>query len=210
MRWIFALLLLLDAALAGYIYLQRTRPNPDAQLPRLQMNADQIRILPGPPKPAKPAAAMCLEWRSFDPSELARARAALEPLALGERLSSREVAITAGWWVYMPPQNTQAAMEKKASELRDLGVTEFFPVTEPGRWRYAISLGIFRSEAAAQTYLLQLRSRGVRSALVGAREQRVTQTALVIREPNAEESAKLIELSAGYPGTELRAAECQG
>jgi hypothetical protein len=44
--------------------------------------------------------------------------------------------------------------------------------------------------------------------VVGNREQRVTQTAIVVRDPASEESARLVELSAAWPGTEVRAADC--
>jgi hypothetical protein len=137
-------------------------------------------------------------------------RQALSALAAGERISEREVSVVASWWVHMPPQGSQAAMERKARELTELSVTDFFPVTEAGRWRYAISLGLFRSEDAARTHLAQLRAKGVRSAVIANREQRVTQTAFVLREPTAQESARLAELSAGWPGTELKAVDCPG
>jgi hypothetical protein len=74
-------------------------------------------------------------------------------------------------------------MERKAAELRNLGVDEYFTILDPGRWRYAISLGVFRSEEGATRFLAQLRQMGVRSATVGEREQRVTQTAFLISEP---------------------------
>jgi len=210
-KWVFVVLLLVNAALGGYLYWRQVTPNPDSQILDLQMNADQIRIIAEPPRP-QPAlrAAACLEWRGFSAADAARMRPALSALAGGERISEREVSVVASWWVHMPPQGSQAAMERKVRELTELGVTDFFPVTEAGRWRYAISLGLFRSEDAARTHLAQLRAKGVRSAVIGNREQRVFQTAFVVREPTAEESARLAELSTAWPGTELRAADCPG
>lgn len=208
MRWVALLLLLVNIALGGYIYLQRTRPNPDANLLNLQMNAEQIRIVPLRERPKTPAKVACLEWRSFGVAERARALAALEPMALEDRLSVQEVGVIARWWVYMPPQNSRASMDRKASELRDLGIDVYFPVTDDGQWRYAITLGIFVNEAGADAFLEQLRDRGVRSALIGEREQRATQTVLTIREPRPEEAAKLVELSEDFPGTELKAGDC--
>jgi len=49
----------------------------------------------------------------------------------------------------------------------------------------------------------------VRSATVGEREQRVTQTAFVISEPTEAESVKLADLRNEFPGSELRAVECR-
>ena len=100
-------------------------------------------------------------------------------------------------------------MERKAAELRNLGVDEYFPILDPGRWRYAISLGVFRSEEGATRFLGQLRQMGVRSATVGEREQRVTQTAFVISEPTEGESVKLTDLRNEFPGSDLRAVECR-
>jgi hypothetical protein len=213
MKWVFVLLLLVNAALGGYLYWRHITPDPDSRLVQLQMNADQIRIIPEPPKPPPAPAtqtAACLEWRAFSGADLDRVRQSLAAVGLGGRVAEREVSVLASWWVHMPPTGSQAAMQRKASELEELGITDFFPVTEAGRWRYAISLGLFRTEDAARAYLAQLRTKGVRSAVVAKREQRLTQTAFVVREPSAEESAKLAELSAASPGTELRAADCPG
>ncbi|HWQ37133.1 MAG TPA: SPOR domain-containing protein [Burkholderiales bacterium] len=209
MRWLVAGLALLNVGLAGYLFLGYVRVDPDAQVIHRQVNAEEIRIMSQPPAPP-PARTLlaCLEWRGFVSADLPRARDALARLALGPRLSEREVGAVARWWVHMPPQGSQAAMERKAGELRNLGVTDFYPVTESGQWRYAISLGLFRSEDAARTYLAQLRAKGVRSAQLTQRDQRIDQAAFVIRDPTAEESARLLELSALFPGTELRAVNC--
>lgn len=214
MKWVFLLLLAVNIGFGVFVYLRDKAPNPDAQLIALQMNADKVRIVPPRPAPVPAPAtasarAACIEWGEFGTGELARARGALDRLALGARARRVEVSVTAGYWVFIPPLRSQAAMERKVSELRQLGVNEYFPVLDPGRWRYAISLGVFRSEQGATRYLAQLRQDGVRSATVGEREQRVTQTAFLFSEPTEEESAKLAELKNEFPGTELRVVECR-
>lgn len=223
MKWLFILLLVANAAFGGYVWLREHAPNPDAQLARLQMNADQVRIIPAPERPAPvvaqapqpasvvaqaPAPGACLEWGSFGGGELARAQAAIDRLSLGERVRKVDVAVTAGYWVYIPPQKSGAAMERKSAELKALGVADYFPVTEANRWRHAISLGIFRSEEGAKKYLAMLRGKGVRSAVIGRRDQRVTQAAFLVRGPSEEESASLVVLKSEFPGSELRALEC--
>ena len=211
MRWVFLLLLAVNIGFGVFVYLRDKAPNPDAQLIALQMNADKVHMVPPRPAPASVTAsarAACIEWGGFGAGELARAQGTLDRLALGARARRVEVSVTAGYWVYIPPLRSQAAMERKASELRNLGVNEYFPVLDPGRWLYAISLGVFRSEEGATRYLAQLRQKGVRSATVGEREQRVTQTGFLISDPTGEESAKLAELKNEFPGIELRAAEC--
>jgi hypothetical protein len=225
MKWLFILLLLANIAFGGYVWLRETAPNPDAQISRQQANADQMQIIPEPQRPAPappqslpaappaatapaPMSSTCVEWGSFGGAELARAQAAIDRLALGDRVRRIDVSVTVEFWVYIPPQKSRAEMERKAAELKDLGIAEYYPVTEANRWRYAISLGIFRSEEGAKKYLATLRGKGVRSAVAGKRDQRVTQSAFLVRGPNEEDSANLVVLRSEFPGSELRALEC--
>lgn len=209
MKWVFVILLIVNVVLGGYLYLQHTRPNSDSQLINLQMNADKIRVIPEPARPKRSARTACLEWGSFGDLEIGRVREALSAADLGQRVSAGKETVTAKWWVYMPRQRSRARMERKANELRKLGITDLDTITERGRWQYAISLGAFRKEISARSYREQLEKSGVRTAVVGEREQRVTQTTLTIRAPSASESARLVELAARFPGSDMRAGECQ-
>lgn len=215
MKWVFFLLLAANLVAGAFVYVRETTPNPDAQLLRLQMNADQINVIPAPRRPPAsapvPAAASteCLDWGSFGPDQIARAQAVLDALGFGERARSKQVSVNMAFWVHMPLRS-QADMERKIRELNKLGVTEYSPVLEPGPWRFSISFGVFRTEESAGAHLAQLRQKGVRSAVIGEREQRVTQTAFTISEPSADESARLRNLQAEFPGSELDAAACPG
>lgn len=221
MKWIFFLLLAANLVFGGYVYLREHAPSPDSQLARNQLNADQLRIVPPRGRPAATQAvppshavqatagsSACVEWGSFGSGELGRAQVAVDRLALGDRVRRIDIQVMAGFWVYMPPMKSKAEMDRKAGELRNLGVVDYYPVLEAGRWRYAISLGFFRSEEGAKKYLATLREKGVRSATSGKREQRVNQAAFVVRDPTDEDSANLIVLRSEFPGTELRALEC--
>jgi hypothetical protein len=208
MRVLFFLLVAANLALAGYALLRPTG-GQEAHLLSEQLNADQIRIIP-PPPPAPPAARKvgCIEWGSFSQAELAIARHALEPLQLGERVTVIDVPAVANWWVFIPPLKDRAELDKKTAELEELGVTEYHPVESPGPLRYAISLGIFRNEDTASRFLEGLQQKGVRSARVTNREHRLTLAALVLRDTDGQLHARLAELQAQVPGSELRALDC--
>jgi hypothetical protein len=212
MKWVFLLLLVVNLGLAAYGYLQHTRPNPDANIVDFQMNADKVRIISEPVvvkskrQSLEPTA--CLEWGSFGDLELRRVSEALSSLDLGERISARKEEVTTNWWVYMPPQGSRAKMDRKAQELVDLGITDFAKVTDDGPWHYAISLGAFNKEEAARAYLAELRDKGVRTAEIGRRAQRVMQTTLIIRSPTPAESTRLVELATRFPGADMRASGC--
>ncbi len=212
MRWLFVFLLLVNIALAGYGYIRHTRPNPDAKIVDFQMNADKIQIVREPVIPAAQRAARartaCLEWGTFGDLELRRVSEALASLELGDRITARKQEVTTNWWVFMPPQGSRARMDRKADELVDLGITDFVNMPEPGRWRYALSLGAFRNEEGARAYLAELRDKGIRTGEIGRREQRMLQTTLVIRAPNPAESTQLVELARRFPGSDMRATQC--
>ncbi len=209
MKGLFVLLLLANVALAGYAWYLSLQLKPDAALLGQQMNADKIRIIAPrpmvpPPRP-KPA---CLEWGTFGAGELKSAQSALETLQLGERLTSHDVQVVAGFWVYIPPLKNKVEVDRKIAELERLGVKDYYAVEGQGPMKNAISLGIFRTEEAAIGYLERLQQKGVRSARAGNREHRVTQTAFVVRAPDVALTAKLAELRLQFPGSELRAVDC--
>ena len=211
---VFVLILVVaNLALAGFVFLRESTPSPDRQIQRRQLNADQIRIIPEPPPraptPAKVAAvaATCLEWGGFGPTDMPRAEAALETLALGDKLRKVDVTVQTTYWVYVPPQKSKADLDHKLKELKDLGIADLAPVIEGVRWRYAISLGLFRNEEGAKKFLAAVRDKGV-PAQLGPREQKVNQSAFLVREPTETQSLQITNFKNDYPGSEMRTIPC--
>ena len=158
-----------------------------------------------PPAAAAPAAAIaCMEWGSFTLADAPSAEKALEPLALGGRLAQRRTEEKAGWWVFIPPQGSRQAALKKAGELKSLGVDDYFVVAEE-EFRWALSLGVFRNEDAAQARLLALRAQGVRTAQVGPRETVVPKVWLQVKGVDGALEARLKEIARQVDGSELKA-----
>ena len=217
MRAVFLLLVL--ANLAFFAWSRYGAPDAPSVPPQSrQVEPEKLKViapkdLPAPvakkekppekPAPSPPSLA-CLEWGSFTLADAPRAQQALEPLALGERLAQRRTEEVAGGWVFIPPQGSRQGALKKAAELKNLGVEEFFIVQEEGEHRWALSLGVFRSEDAAQTRLAALRTQGVRSARVGPRETVVPKIWLQVKSVDAPLQARLREIARQVEGSELR------
>lgn len=208
MRLFFYIVLAANIVLLAYAWLRSPAPSPDAELVNQQIDADKLQIMAPKPLFVPTAITACLEWGPFGTGELKVARTAVEGLQPGISLSQREVQTVAGYWVYIPPVESRSEVDRKIAELRSLGVEEYYAVESQGVMRNAISLGIFKTEEAANAYLERLRERGVRSARAGSREHRVTQTVLVIHDPDIALTAKLAELRLQFPGTELKALQC--
>ena|SRR5690349_8239403 len=224
MRALFLLLVLANLIFFAWVQITREGADANSRISELQIAPEKIRQLkaPAPATPAKKvpgkaippasktaaAPAACLEWGVFAGPTVAKAESALARLELPASQVDRAVADAGGYWVYMPPLKTKVEIDRKISELKSFGVTEFFVVQDAGQWKNAISLGIFRTEDAAQTYLAKLKERGVRSAIAARRENFLKQVAFYVRDPNAATVAKLTELQKEFSGTEMKAAPC--
>ena len=226
MRTVFFLLLSANLGFLAWSYFGG-RGSTEAQLMEQQLNPQAITLLgpeqlsalaaerakqvaarPKPPPPPSPppkvAVAACLELGAFNPGEVARVQQVLEALELGPRLSRRRVQEFASYWVFMPPQGSRQAANRKSAELKKLGVEDFFVVQEDPKFQLAISLGVFKTEEAAQARLVELRNKGVRTARVAPRETPVQKIYFTVREVPEALASRLNELRQGFPGSELK------
>lgn len=219
MRILFLLLLLANVVFFAWSrYVSPPEAGADPAPLARQIEPEKLKVVaPGelPPAPAAPvsarpapvavAAAKCVEWGSFTVADAPRAEKALEPLALGARIGQRKTEEMAGFWVFIPPQsNGRTGAIRKATELKSLGITDYFIVQEDGPHRWAVSLGVFRTEEAARARLAVLRTQGVRSAQVGARETTVPKVWLQVKGVDAPLEARLRDVAREIEGSELR------
>ena len=212
MKLFFLILLIANAAAYGYIRFDESRVGADSQIALLQIGPDKIKLLKSGVRASeskgaatRPSPALvCLEWGGFSAEEAARAAAALATLTLGDKVSQRETSDS--YWVYIPPLKTKAEADKKAADVKSFGISDFYVIQDNDQWKFAISLGMFKSEEAATNYLAQLRQKGVRSAVVGPRGAKAG--IFVIRDPGDAAASKIAELRADFPASTLKAAAC--
>ena len=188
-----------------------------SRIEQLQINPERIKVMAaatrgpgGQQAQGADAAAFraCLQWGPLVGPSLARAEAALAQLELAQPPVQRAVADAGGYWVYIPPLKNRADLDQTLSELRALGVVDAFVVQDPAKWRNAISLGIFKTEQAARTFLTGIQQRGVTSAVAERRENFFKSFAYFVREPDTATVAQFAQLQRAFPGTEIRAAAC--
>jgi hypothetical protein len=213
-RTLFLLLLLANVVFFAWSrYVSPPEASADPAPLSRQIDPDKVKVvapaeLPAPVsvRAAGTVTATCVEWGSFTLTDAPRAEKALEPLALGPRVGQRRTEEQAGWWVFIPAQNNgRPGAVRKATELKSLGINDYFIVQEDGPHRWAVSLGVFRTEEGARARLSALRTQGVRSAQVGARETTVPKVWLQIKGVDAPLEARLRDVAREVEGTELRA-----
>ena len=169
------------------------------------LSPQQVAAL-GPAK-VSALADVCVEWGPLSDSDKARALASLEPLDLARLLSQKKVEVVANYWVFIPPAANRPAADRRVEELRALGVKDLLLI-DGGPQRFAISLGAFQAEAAAQARLDALLAQGVKTARIGPRTQAVIQNNLVVRDPPAPAVTRMKELQPGFPGSDIKIGTC--
>ena len=212
MRTVVVLLLLANLALAGYLWLDSASGGEGVRL-KQQVRPDAIKLLTpqevaalGPAKAAA-LADVCLEWGPFGDADKTRALADVDGLALGRLLTQRRIDTSIGYWVYLSPFATRSAADKRASELRSTGLKDVF-VVDGGAQRFALSLGSFRTEDAANAHLADMTKQGIAGAKVGPRPQGSALTVLVIRDPREPVLTRLRELAPSYPSADVKVGGC--
>ncbi len=156
----------------------------------------------------KPGAQACLEWGDFSGPDLARATAALSAMQLADKLSQRQIEQDIGYWVYFPPLGNKAAVNRKIAEIKALGISEYFVVPGSGRWHNAISLGVFKTREAAQSFLHGLHAKGVHTARVGERASKLMSTIFMLHGVDAATASKLTAMQNDFPGSALNNVPC--
>lgn len=133
-----------------------------------QKKATEARKADEAKKLAAASAPACTSWGGLSRAQadelVQRARSA----GLKSQLSNS--GTPTAWWVHLPPQSDRAGAERKAAELRGLGVSDFFIVNDAGPNQNAISLGLYKNEDSAKRMLEQLKASGVQTARISTRE----------------------------------------
>jgi hypothetical protein len=158
------------------------------------------------PAAAPPKALLaCTEVGTFGAGEARRFETRLARLELGERQSRREVQEqdVTGYLVFLPPQGSKEAAEQKAAELRELGVTSFFIMSSDSPYKWAISLGVFKSETSAQTLQASLAKQGVQGVRITPRGPQVTRFAYQFRQIDTATRTRIAAYAERFDGAEL-------
>lgn len=161
------------------------------------------------PAAPKPALVACTLIGNFAAPEARRFEAMIAPLAFGQRQTRENVAVPeiTSHIVFIPSPGSKEAADRKAAELKELGITSYFIMNDNSPMKYAISLGVFKSETSAQTLLATLTKQGVTGAKVAGRSSQATKMAYRFRALEPAAKAKLDAIAARFPEQESRSCK---
>lgn len=217
MRFLFFLLLVVNAAFGAHIWLSHARGATDDPGKR-EINPEAMKIVAiADPKVAASTAARvnaakqlaesvaagaCIEF-SVKSADAEKVQKSLAELNLGERLSERKLEEVNRWWVFIPPANTRAAADSQITSLKRQGVKDISLQGDN-----SISLGVFSSEEAAAKVLGDVQAKGAKNVQKAPRSSQVTGQVFTVREPDTALVARFTLLSADMPESTLKATAC--
>jgi len=102
--------------------------------------------------------------------------------------------------VYLPPNGGREGAQRRSAELKERGVSNFFIMQGDSPLRYAISLGVFKSEAAAQKHSSDLARQGVRGVRILPRGPQTTRAAFQYRRIDAATRAQIAAIADQFSG----------
>ena len=108
------------------------------------------------------------------------------------------------WLVNIPPQGSKEAADRKAAELRNLGVANFYVMQGDSPLKFAISLGVFKTESGAQALLAQLNKQGVHTARITPRGPQTTHYVYRLRALDAATRKRVAGYADRFDGVAVR------
>jgi len=210
-RTLFLILMFVNVAFFAWRYYDEHFPSRGADPFAQQLHPERVKLVT-PEELARMTGARrqaaCVELGPIASGDAARAEEAVSGIAAGLKVTQRRAEEPGRWWVYLPPLATRQAAAQRSAELRKQGIEDSLVINDDTQWRNAISLGVFRSEDAANKRADELRRRGVRGFEVAPREGAGARTYVQLRDAPEPVRNKLGELKDGFPGAEVR--ECPG
>lgn len=178
--------------------------------PRTSAPPDSANAAATPAAATTNPASACVELggaAGLTAEEVKRVETLLAGLSLAPpRVATRKSEDNPGYVVNLPPFKSKADADRAATELRRIGVEDFFVIQDSTPLKFGISLGVFKSEDAAKAHLTALTQRGVRNARISPRPQTSQQRAwLQISNVDADLNAWLGDIRQQVPAAELRA-----
>lgn len=165
-----------------------------------------------PPAESAPAPATllaCVQAGPFSAGEARRFETRAARLELGQKQSRISVPFqeVSSYMVYLPPAGGKEGTDRRTLELKQRGIENFFVIQGESAMKYAISLGLFKAEAAARTHAATLERQGVRGVRILPRGPQGVRTAYQFRDIGLEVRSRIADIAKDFAG--VRLGDCE-
>ncbi|WP_312514698.1 SPOR domain-containing protein [Massilia sp.] len=177
----------------------------EADTPAPQPEPVAAAAPPAPPSPA-PQLVACVQAGPFSTADARRFESRVNRLNLDARPSRVETPFqeVTSRLVYLPPNGGREGAQRRAAELKELGVSNFFIMQGDSPLRYAISLGVFKTQGAAQKLAADLGRQGVRGVRILPRGPQTTRTAFQYRRIDAAARTRIAGIADDFSGAAVQ------
>ncbi|WP_137171583.1 SPOR domain-containing protein [Massilia sp. HP4] len=174
-----------------------------------QAAATEAPAAPTAPVAVAPDLVACVQAGPFSAADARRFESRIANLDLAARQTRVEVPFqeVSSRLVYLPPNGGREGAQRRAAELKERGVENFYIMQGDSPLRWAISLGVFKTDSAAQKLVTQLQRQGVRGVQVLPRGPQVQRAAYQYRAIEPGVRTRLAGIADGYPNAGLRSCE---
>jgi len=160
-----------------------------------------VPVAAAPPSPA----VACVETEAFAAGDARRFETRLARLDLGARQTRLTVPFqeVTSHLVYLPPANGKEGADRRTAELRERGVSNSFVMQGDSPLKWAISLGVFKTETAARNEAARLTKLGVAGVRVLPRGPQSQRFAYRFRDIDAAIRNQIVAAGRGMPAAVL-------
>ena len=157
------------------------------------------------PAPAV-ATIACTQAGAFAAADARRFETRIARLELGARLTRTSVPFqeVSSHLVYLPPNGGKEGADRRVAELKEKGVDNFFVMQGESPLKWAVSLGVFKTESAAQNLAATLGKQGVRGVRVLPRGPQGTRAAWRFRDLTPDERSRIAGIADDFAGVQVR------
>lgn len=212
LRFLFVILLMGNAVVfayhRGHLDDLVTTGREPARLER-QLNPDAIQLANAASAQAasENELADCVELGNFSAAEARRLEPQLNALSPERELVRRELMEASSHMVLVTPQGGRSAADKRAAELRQAGITDFYVLQEASPHRWGISLGVFKNEEGARAHLAAVEKLGVQNAQIVEHKMNLPQVTFQLHGDPPALHAAVDKWLADFPRIEKRSCE---
>jgi len=163
---------------------------------------------PPVPEPEPVATIACTQAASFAAGDARRFETRIERLGFGARQSRTSVPHqeVTSHLVYLPPNGGKDGADRRVAELKEKGIAgDYFVMQGEGPMKWAVSLGVFKTDTAAQGLMTALGKQGVRGVRVLPRGPQTTRAAWQFRDLTEEERKRVADIADDFAGVQVRA-----
>ena len=208
MRLLFYLLLLANAIV--FVLHQATqRFGGESDRMSQQVHAERLNLVDvsgkSPASASHSSKPVCIEIGDFNTQTVASFEQQVAKLSSAPTADRRLVQAASSQLIFIPPQASEEAANRRLAQLRTLGFTDSAVIRDDSARRWGISLGRFTRTELADAHLEKLRAAGVSDARIGEYPLNTARYAIRVTLEDAESRDDLKALATKFGGLTLRA-----